>query len=341
MKPPTCPRTFGPPLGRAQVKQAAEDFQVEEILGFTPSGEGEHVFLWVEKRGRNTEDVAMELARFAGVPRRQVSYAGLKDRHALTWQWFCVHLPGRRELPWDGCRGDGFAVLRWTRNRRRLRKGALQGNRFRLRLQGFDGDRAAFEARLQQIARRGMPNYFGPQRFGHGGGNLARAVAMLQGEKVRSRHHRGLYLSAARAVIFNQVLALRVEAGCWDRALPGDLLMFDGGGAFFRAEGIDAEIEARMARLALHPTGPLWGEGEGAVGEAGAWEHRAVSLWPDLAAALVREAKMQRRPLRVRVRDLRWEWEEPAALRLSFTLPAGSYATGLVHELIETGEEIP
>ena len=341
MKPPVCPRAFGPPLGTARLKARPEDFQVEEILGFEPSEEGEHVFLWVEKRGRNTEDVAAALARFAGVPRRQVSYAGLKDRHAVTRQWFCVQLSGKGEPPWQDCRGEGFAVRRWCRNRRRLRKGALEGNRFRLRLRDFDGDRVALEARLERIAREGMPNYFGPQRFGRDGANLEKAAAMLQGSgKTCSRHRRGLYLSAARAAIFNRVLALRVEAGCWDRPLPGDLLQFDGSGAYFAAAGIDAETGERVARLALHPTGPLWGRGERAGGEAGRWEAQAAQEWAGLAAALEAETQARRRPLRVRVRALRWRWEG-AALVLEFILPAGSYATRLVHELLETGEETP
>ncbi len=334
---PRWPTAFGGPVGRGRIKTCPEDFQVEEVLGFEPSGDGEHVFLWVEKWGLNTDQVAERLAAFAGLPRQRVSYAGLKDRHALTRQWFCLHLPGGREPPWPACGGEGFRVLSWTRNRRRLRRGALSGNRFRIRIRRLSAPAGELTAILQRIQRQGMPNYFGAQRFGKAGGNVIRARALLAGEeKIRCRHRRGLYLSAARALIFNQVLALRIEGKTWNRALPGDLFMFARGNAFFSAE-IDPTIERRVAALEIHPSGPLWGEGERAGGEAGKIEAEAVSRWPQLAEGLERCTQAMRRPLRVPVARLAWRLAA-GELVLEFELPAGSYATALIDELIDLEE---
>jgi len=337
---PDWPRAFGGPAGSAILKANPEHFQVEERLGFEPDGEGEHVFLWVEKSGLNTEQVAGEIARFASLPRRQVSYAGLKDRQALTRQWFSVHLPGKGELPWGNCRGESFQVLRWARNRRKLKRGALTGNRFRLLIEEFSGEREQITAILEQLVDQGIPNYFGPQRFGHQGGNIEHAKSLLSGrEKVRSRHLKGLYLSAARSLIFNQVLALRMEKANWNLPLPGDLLMFDGGGSFFRADVVDEELVSRAAALKIHPTGPLWGQGgDPASLKAGEIERRAAETWSDLARGLEATGmKAGRRPLRVRLMDPAWSWEGND-LQLGFLLPAGAYATTVIRELIQTEE---
>ena len=336
---PKWPRAFGGPAGRGRIKDSPGDFQVEEILGFEPSGAGEHVFLWVEKRGLNTEEVAERLAAFAKIPRQRVSYAGLKDRHAVTRQWFGLHLPGKGELPWLACQGEGYRVLSWTRNRRRLRKGALAGNRFRVRIRQLSADAAALQDLLRRIRREGLPNYFGTQRFGHQGTNLVHARALLAGERIiRNRHLRGLYLSAARALIFNQVLAFRVERQNWNRALPGDLLMFNRGNSFFSVGDPDQTIERRVAALEIHPSGPLWGKGIRATAEAGIIEQQAARRWEGLARSLERQAKALRRPLRIRVSGLVWQLA-PASLTLEFSLPAGSYATVLIDELIDLEEE--
>ncbi len=334
---PIWPRAHGGPAGGGILKAAPEHFQVKEILGFEPEREGEHVFLWVEKTGLNTLDVVAEIARFASVHRRQVSYAGLKDKHALTWQWYSVHWPGKRELPWEDCRGEGFRVLSWTRNKRKLKRGALTGNRFEIQIHGFSGDRRRIEGILVRLAEQGMPNYFGSQRFGHQAGNIATALAWFAGEKKPRDHHlKGMSLSAARALIFNQVLSTRLERGDWCRPLQGDLFMFDEGRAFFRAEKIDADIISRTAAMKIHPTGPLWGRGgDYASLDAGEIEQQAAGVWRELAQGLEDKAvKSSRRSLRVRPKDLSWFWEGDD-LRLQFALPAGAYATTLIRELIE------
>ncbi len=333
---PAWPRVYGGPFATGRLKAHPQDFQVEEVLGFKPSGEGEHAFLLVEKQGLNTEQVAEALARFAGVPRSRISYAGLKDRQAVARQWFSVHLPGR-ELPWKECRGEKFKALSLSRNRRKLKRGALRGNRFRVRVREIQGEREGLTKILTAIAAQGLANYFGPQRFGYVGSNLAQAEAWFrQGGRI-GRHLRGLYLSAARAFLFNQVLAVRIERGDWNKPILGDWLMFNGSGAGFLAATVEAELKARVEALELHPSGPLWGkrkEGKSTAGLAALLERQIMEAHPEFASALEAKAEEMRRPLRVRVEELTWSFEN-GDLCLEFFLPKGAYATSLMRELVE------
>ncbi|TAM26407.1 MAG: tRNA pseudouridine(13) synthase TruD, partial [Rhodanobacter sp.] len=203
-----------PPL-TARLRSTPEDFRVEEILGYDADGSGEHALLWVEKREANTDWVARELAKFAGVPPLNVGYAGLKDRHAVTRQAFTVQLAGKPDPDWSTFPHAEVKVLAATRHSRKLKRGALRGNRFVLVLREVQGDRARAEEVLAEISARGVPNYFGEQRFGREGGNLAQARAMFAGRRM-DRAKRSILLSAARSHIFNAVLAARVERGAWD-----------------------------------------------------------------------------------------------------------------------------
>lgn len=322
----------GAPL-QARLRSTAEDFQVDEVLGFDPDGAGEHVFLRVEKRGANTEWVAKAIARHAGVAADAVSYAGLKDRHAVTRQTFSVPIPVRREVDWSGLRSDEFRVLDATRHSRKLKRGALQGNRFRIVLREIAGDRAAAGQRLEAIARRGVPNYFGEQRFGRDGDNAARALAMFQGRRV-ARHERSLLLSAARSQIFNSLLAARVAQASWDRALDGEIWMLAGSHSIFGPEMLTAELQARLAEGDIHPTGPLWGQGDlRSSGTVAALERDIAQQQAGLADGLAAAGlNQERRSLRLFAQALCWQWE-PASLCVEFTLPAGCYATTLLREL--------
>src|ERR1700735_4227497 len=215
------PRAYGAPSLAARLRSTPEDFRVEEVLGYDAEGQGEHALLWVEKRGANTDWVARELAKFAGVSPVAVGYAGLKDRHAVTRQTFSVRLAGKPDPDWSTFPHADVKVLAATRHSRKLKRGALRGNRFVLVLREAQGDRDAAEQVLQQIAARGVPNYFGEQRFGREGGNVAQARAMFAGRRVE-RDKRSFLLSAARSQIFNDVLAARVERGAWDTPLDGE-----------------------------------------------------------------------------------------------------------------------
>ncbi|WP_026279775.1 tRNA pseudouridine(13) synthase TruD [Thioalkalivibrio sp. ALJ16] len=335
------PYPWQPPL-IATVKGRPEDFRVEELSATVPEGAGEHVWLEIEKTLLNSEDVAVWLARESGAGRGRVSYAGRKDRHAVTRQWFSVQCPPeaepdwtRRAEDWNAARaaaGDEgvMRVLSVARHARKLRTGHLRGNRFDIRLADVEGDRAAAETILAAIRAGGLPNYFGVQRFGHD--NLSRARAWLGGGRApRSRNQRSLLLSAARSAIFNAVLAERVRRGDWDHLLAGDVANLEGSGSVFAVTEVDAELEARAARLDVHPTGPLWGRGAMQTGgEVEAMEARIAAREPALAAGLESaDVKAARRPLRMVPGAVAWHWEGDDLL-LSLELGPGEYATGVL-----------
>ncbi|MEZ5585289.1 MAG: tRNA pseudouridine(13) synthase TruD [Candidatus Competibacteraceae bacterium] len=259
----TYPFALGMPPLSGRTRVVPEDFQVFEELGFTATGDGEHVLLRVRKRAVNTHWVAKQLAAFAGVPQAAVSYAGLKDRHAITEQWFSIHLPGRVGPDWTGCGAEDFAVLEHHRHSRKLRIGALKGNVFRIVIRDLQGGTGTLEARLRQVGQMGVPHYFGAQRFGRDGNNTAKAEALFLGKlRVKDRHQRGLYLSAARAEIFNRVLSRRVAESSWNQPLAGDVMMLEGSHSVFPLTDLDTRIRQRVMDCDIHPTGPLWGQGE-------------------------------------------------------------------------------
>lgn len=334
------PYAHGGPVGAAALKAVPEDFVVEEILSFVPSGAGEHEFIKVEKRGENTEYAARQLAKLAGVRARDVGYAGLKDRHGLTVQWFSVQLPGQAGPDWSALASDSIRVLETTRNDRKLRVGALTGNRFTITLRQASGERGLWEQRLGQIAEHGVPNYFGPQRFGHDGQNLDRAAELFAGTLgLVESHKRGLYLSAARSQIFNRILAQRVAQGTWNQVLPGDVFMFPDSRSFFKPEALSEDVLTRLAAKVIHPSGVLWGKDPSTASDAAAAIEQAVAEeWAQLCRGLEAfRMDTARRQLRLCPEALRWEFPDAETLVLNFILPAGAYATTVLRELAETG----
>jgi tRNA pseudouridine13 synthase len=326
------------PLGTGALRAAPEDFKVFEILGFEASGAGPHALLTVRKRGANTEWVARELARAAGCKPFEVGFAGLKDRNAVTTQAFTVPRGKRAAEEFIGVAGDGYEVLAAGAHQRKLPRGALEGNRFEITVRELRCDGAVLRERLDAIARGGVPNYFGPQRFGREAGNLAevmRAAERPSGGRGSGRSDEGFLLSAARSVIFNAILAARVGQGSWNRLLAGDVANLDGRGSVFAVPALDAELERRCAGIDIHPTAPLWGEGEAlSAGEVRSLEESVAAQFPE-ALAVIRGARMnaERRALRMRVRDLEHEYDHDV-LHLRFALPAGSFATAVLRELI-------
>lgn len=327
----------GPPPITGRLRTEPEDFVVEELLGFEPDGVGGHVLLTVEKRGANSGWVAAQLARAAGVAVRDVGFCGQKDRRAVTRQAYT--LPWRPNEPLDACfgyAGEGFRVLAAARHGRKLRPGSHRGNRFVIRVRDVRVEHAGLETRLERIASAGVPNYFGPQRFGRGDANLQRARDWAAGGGAPAdRLQRGFALSAARAALFNAVLHERVVRGDWDRLLAGEAVMLDGRRSFFRAEAIDAALEARRAAMDVHPSGPLWGLGASpAAGEALLLEQQVAAQWPGLGALLESQGlEHERRSLRLPVRDLDWRFEH-GVLTTSFELPRGAFATAVLHEIL-------
>lgn len=331
------PCAHGGPVVSGQLRIETDDFRVDEELGFTPDGDGEHWLLHVEKRGANTHWVAGRLAQFANVAPRLVSYSGLKDRHAVTRQWFSVHLPGKDHLEWSGASCDEFSVITAERHGRKLRRGSHRNNRFRIRVRNLSATGGP-EERLDTVSRLGVPNYFGEQRFGRGGANLGKALAMFTGKGRVNRHHRSIYLSAARSWLFNRVLAVRVLRGTWNEAMEGDVFSLEGTRSVF-AEIPDDPLRARIALLDVHPTGPLWGRaGVAATGQCLALESGALAAWPALLEGLETAGlKQERRALRLKVQELEWHRPDASTLELQFTLGRGAFATSVLREIVAEG----
>lgn len=332
------PRAHGASVLRAVIRSTPEDFFVEELPAFAPTGEGEHLLLTVEKRGMNTAFAARRLAEWAGVAEVAVGYAGLKDRHAVTRQRFSVQLPGRAAPDVSALETGDFKVLEANRHSRKLARGTLAGNRFVLMLRQVQGDRGPIEMRLRQIAGHGVPNRFGEQRFGRDGGNVQAALAMFGGRRV-GREQRSLLLSAARSELFNRVLSARVRDGTWNTGCEGEVWMLDGSRSVFGPEPWSDALAERLARFDIHPSGPLWGEGElRSSGACALMETEALA--DDLALRLRKgleqaRLKQERRALRLLPHALEWRWCDDGALRLAFELPAGTYATTVLAELGE------
>lgn len=324
-----------------ELKVTPEDFRVEELRPEPLSGEGEHFVVQVEKRGLTTEAVADWLARACGVGKGAVGYAGLKDKQAVAVQSFSVHLPGVRDWPVAPDRlPAGLRLLEVGRHARKIRPGHLAGNRFQVRLRGRFAAGAEREvARVAAwVGQYGFANYFGEQRFGFEGANVAAGLALLQrGRSGRGdRHQSGLLVSSVRSALFNQVLALRVAADCFDRLLDGDVAQLAGRSAAFLAPVADVEAK-RFASGAIHPSGPLYGRNLlQAEGEPGEWERRVAEAEAEAVGWLAGFGlDGGRRAVRVIPQGLSWQWQEGGCL-FSFSLPAGVYATELMRCFCET-----
>src|SRR6185437_7315589 len=328
------PRAHGDPLCAGRLRAEPEDFLVEEQLGFTPAGAGQHVLLKVRKRNANTHWIAGELARACGCPPRDVGYAGAKDRRAVATQWFTVPQSRLSTQDWLGIAGSEYQILEAHHHSRKLPRGALAGNRFAIGIRGTAIDDASFASRLAAVETRGVPNYFGPQRFGRGGANLKRMSEDVRG---LAPVERGFILSAARSLIFNAVLAGRVGDGSWEHLLPGDLANLDGRASHFAVPAVDEALAARCARLDIHPTGPLWGCGVPPSGGCVLELEQRVAAGLAAACDLVVRAGMaqERRGLRLAVRDLRWRRDADTsdAIVVEFCLSRGAYATVVLREI--------
>jgi len=315
---PPWPNAYPASGASATLKLLNEDFSVTELPLQLPSGAGEHLWLDVEKNGANTAFVAQQLAAAAGVRDWDVGYAGLKDRYAITRQWFSIYLPKGETPDLTQLQHPEFKVLGQSRHVKKLRPGDLQGNAFRIVLRDVTGDRDAIEANLKAVASRGVPNYFGAQRFGFDGGNVEQGRAMLAREiRVRNPKKKGIYLSAVRSFVFNEVLALRIQQGLWGQTLPGDVMDEAG-----------------------RPTGPLWGRGRvSTTDQAQALEMGVAERHATLCDGMEHAGlDQERRALVASPADMAWEWPQADQLVLTFSLSAGTYATSVLNEILRTTE---
>jgi tRNA pseudouridine13 synthase len=332
--------TEGLPGCGGGLKAVPEDFEVTELPAYEPTGEGEHLYLWVEKVGQDTARVAQALARAVGVNEREVGYAGLKDRQARTFQYFSV--PARHEAGLDGFSMPGVSVLRKARHGNKLKNGHLKGNQFRVRIRDVR-DVGAARAVAERLRETGCPNFFGDQRFGREDDNAGRGKRLLLGERLPGRlgrFERKLYLSAYQSLLFNRALDARMDAGTWAKALPGDVMKKSDSGGVFVCEA-PAVDQARVDRFEVSPAGPLFGPemvsalGEVAALEQGLLAEEGVSL--ELFSRGGGQTVGGRRAYRVGVPDLQIE-ADGADVLVSFTLPRGSYATVVLAELMKPGD---
>ncbi|WP_438442671.1 tRNA pseudouridine(13) synthase TruD [Kluyvera georgiana] len=329
----------GKPQGTGQLKASPEDFLVVEDLGFEPDGEGEHILVRILKNGCNTRFVADALAKFLKIHAREVSFAGQKDKHAVTEQWLCARVPGNTMPDLSQFQLEGCQVLEYARHKRKLRLGALKGNQFTLVLREVSG-RNDVETRLQAIAERGVPNYFGAQRFGIGGSNLLGALRWAEsGAPVRDRNKRSFWLSAARSALFNQIVSERLKKPDFNQVVDGDALQLAGRGSWFVATDEEqAVLQARVDARELMITAALPGSGDwGTQRTALEFEQTVLAEEMALQSLLQREkVEAARRAMLLYPQQLSWNWWDDVTVELRFWLPAGSFATSVVRELINT-----
>nr|WP_315541607.1 tRNA pseudouridine(13) synthase TruD [uncultured Aggregatibacter sp.] len=322
-----------PPKQTALLKAECADFVVKEQLGYDMSGDGEFVVVKVRKTDCNTLFVGEQLAKFAGISARNMSYAGLKDRKAVTEQWFSLQMPGQPTPDFSQFSLEGVEILDVTRHQRKIRIGSLQGNHFEILLRNTE-ETDELKERLDFLAKNGFPNYFTEQRFGRDGNNLTQALRWANGEiKVKDRNKRSFYLSAARSEIFNLIVAKRIELGLAQQVLNGDILQLNGSHSWFVVDESEdlAQLQQRLAQQDVLLTAPLIGEEEKSAVD---FEHEIFAQHQALFA-LMRQERMKaaRRPILMQPQQFQWQFE-PNGLRLQFDLPVGSYATALIRELV-------
>jgi tRNA pseudouridine13 synthase len=333
------PKAYPETNAQGILKLNPEDFQVDEIPLMTPSGEGEHIYLHIKKREVNTHWVARLLAEKFGVKENDVSYAGQKDRYAVTTQWFSIYAP-KIELTLESrpFSEEDIEILVQTRHSKKLRRGDLVGNRFNITLRNVkaneDSDisteelKQSIEDNLQAIKKKGVPNYFGLQRFGRGGGNMDQALAMLTGQRrEKNRQKKSMYLSAARSYIFNQVLAARIEKGLWGKSLAGDI-----------------DVSGAETQAAEKATAPMWGRGRlTSLEETLALEKTIAEPHQDLCDGMEHAGlNQERRDIVSNTENMQWQWledgDDSSSLKISFALASGHYATSLLQEFMQVEE---
>lgn len=325
---------YGEPTLSGQLRSEMSDFKVFEQLPFEPCGEGEHLFIHVRKTGANTIFVANQLAKYFKVQERLVSYAGLKDRFAVTEQWFGIHVPGLQQYDLSDLNIEGVEILSYSRHNKKLRIGALAGNKFELKLRNVS-DTNELSRRWHAITQFGVPNYFGEQRFGIDGGNIEKAQSLFSGMKVKDKKKRGMYLSAARSIIFNQVVSQRIKDNSFERLTSGDVFMLSGTQSVFLVDEIDDEIRQRFQVKDIDLTAPLWGAGELMTkDESLVFEQNVSQQYLDFCQGLAKFGlKQERRRIRLCISKENISVEN-TTVTLSFFLPAGSYATTVLRELL-------
>lgn len=343
---PALTYLYGKPKSTGLLRSTMSDFKVFEQLPFEPCSGGEHLLIHIRKTGRNTVDVARELSKYFKVQDKLVSYAGLKDRFAITEQWFGVHLPGLDKYDLSDMRIEGVEVLSYDRHNKKLRIGALTGNNFELTLREVTDIEALQQAWLNIIAN-GVPNYFGEQRFGIEGGNINKAIKLFAGDmKVKDKKKRGFYLSAARSYLFNDVVSQRIEHDYFNTLIDGDVCMLAGTQSVFLAEEVDHALLDRLTEKDIDITAPMWGAGElMSKGQTLRFEQQIADNHDEISKGLPKFGlKQERRRIRLNLsapslsvtdETIDESGVSKSTVALKFFLSAGCYATTILRELID------
>lgn len=327
------------------IKRCPEDFIVEELPAYLPEGDGEHIYLWIEKRGISTAQAIERLRHVFKLPPAAFGYAGLKDAQAVARQWLSLHTPA--ELPLHQAEGPGLRILAASRHGNKLRRGHLRGNRFEVLVRAAARS-AKVEELLDLLARRGFPNYYGEQRQGVDGRNAERGKALLLAGKTggAASDRQRFAINAYQSALFNELVARRLDTvGDLHTLLNGDLPVLHANGAFFHVSTPNlAATQPRADTGEISPSAPLFGyRVELAAGLPGEWERallarEGLTLEDFRLRSKAESPGGERRPVRAIPADLEHEWvagPDGSALRLRFTLPPGAYATALLRELMK------
>ncbi|MGB2064987.1 MAG: tRNA pseudouridine(13) synthase TruD [Marinomonas gallaica] len=335
------------PQARADLKTQVSDFLVEEILGFEPEGKGEFVYLWVEKQGVNTDFLAKRLAQAADISPSRVTYAGVKDRHACTRQWFCLHIIGQApdlsDIEQVFREPETVRVLLQTRHSKKLRTGGLLGNRFSLRLRNIQGDLNEVKQRLSLIERHGVPNYYGEQRFGIDGNNLVNGYKFVMPGRYgthKLNKTQSFWLSAIRSWFFNEALSQFVVDGSWDVIKTGDIAQPRDGSQSFRVKELSLDTLYRTRLGDISPVLPLISDGWPMGTNSERAEAMAIlyAEQSELLKGLISfDFSRDSRATRIVPKDMAWELlnatDEAEQLVIQFELPKGAFATSVLREL--------
>ncbi len=336
-------RVYKKPVISAKMRMTDADFKVEEELSFKPSGKGEHLFLQIKKINANTDWIAKQLQKIFGLSSREIGYAGKKDRHSISTQWFSLHLPGRDVdlSKFDAIKttDSEIHIINSVRHNKKLKIGSLRENKFEIVLRKLTGEIDL--KNIETIRRCGVPNYFGYQRFGFDANNLVMADQYLGQEiNIKNRNKRGLVISSARSLLFNLILSSRIKNDSWSQVIPGDCLMLDASQSYFLVKGNPEKEQQRIDSGDVHVTGLLPGrEPSDASLSAKVIEDQIINQFPKWMEAFFRlNLTTSRRALRCKPRDFVVEQQADKAV-LKFTLNKGCYATSVIRELVNVTDE--
>jgi tRNA pseudouridine13 synthase len=330
----TLAYAWGPPQCSAIFKSEPDDFQVDEELGYLPTGSGEHFCVRIRKTAITTSQVVERLARKVGVREADIGYAGQKDKQGLCTQWLSIWMPGGSTPALESLQDESLQILETGWNSRKIRLGTHRSNRFQIRLKKVQG--TAIQQRLDQLATAGVPNYFGEQRFGRDGNNITMAQQWFSGKlRKPGRFQRGMLLSAARSAVFNEVLSRRIKAGNWNTYLEGDVMNLAGSESVFVPAQWDDSLDERLKLYDIHPTGPLWGRGPlRSSAAASVLENSVQADMAGLCAGLESHGLSQsRRSLRLLPDNVKYEQTAADEWLIAFNLPPGTYATAVLREI--------